>query len=138
MNVRFRDEHSSHMACIGNAVINLGVTNAKLYHRAVSIISSVTSCSADLAVAALLRAIYHVDPCSTKEEVPSSPTSLDTLIALPVSVHVRAAATQQDLVPVAILLAEAAASGRNLSEQGAIAVLRGYPVLRRALKAALP
>lgn len=129
--------HVQRGAIYGNRMVNVGITNAKLFHRAAGIVRSVTACSEAVAVEALLRSIYHVDPDSDARAFPASAPSLATLKALPVSAHVSAAAVQLDLVPVAVLLAAAAHGGRSLSEATAVARLRADPVVRRAVAAAL-
>jgi len=122
-----------------NRMINVGVTNAKLFHRAVSIIRSVTSSTESASLTAMLRAIYHVDDDSESAAFPAGASSLAALCALPVSAHVRAAAVQVDLVPVAVLLAAAEnrSATTTLTERAAVALLRADPLVRNALQFAL-
>jgi hypothetical protein len=76
-------------------MVNLTVSNDKLFSRAISIVASITSTKAAAAQHALLRSLYDRDG------------STDDLQQLPVAQHVaRGAAKQgQRAVPVAIMLA---------------------------------
>jgi hypothetical protein len=115
-----------------NRMINVGITNQKLFHRALSIVQSVSQCSSAVARTSLLRSIYHRD--FTAGEVGPSLAEIDEL---PASSHVRSAALQMDLVPVAILLAAAGARSPPtlVTERQAVEALQTEPVLRRSLAA---
>ncbi len=79
----------------GNRMVNLTVSNDKLFSRAVSIVASITSSKTAAAVHALLRSLYDRDG------------DTQDLQQLPVAQHVaRGSAKQgQRAVPVAIMLA---------------------------------
>jgi hypothetical protein len=79
----------------GNRMVNLTVSNDKLFSRAVSIVASITSTKAAAAQHALLRSLYDRDG------------DTHDLAQLPVAQHVaRGSAKQgQRAVPVAIMLA---------------------------------
>ncbi len=84
------------LGCVyGNRMVNLTVSNDKLFSRAVSIVASITSARPAEAQHALLRSLYDRDG------------STDDLQQLPVAQHVaRGSAKQgQRAVPVAIMLA---------------------------------
>lgn len=112
-----------------NRMVNVMMTNAKLFHRAVGIVADTAGCPREAATIAVLRAIYHRDdffapsggympvghllpgapvpavkPANvTLAELRGAPLSVAA--ALPVSNHVHNASGQRGLVPVAILLA---------------------------------
>ncbi len=84
------------LGCVyGNRMVNLTVSNDKLFSRAVSIVASITSTKPAAAQHALLRSLYDRDG------------STEDLQQLPVAQHVaRGSAKQgQRAVPVAIMLA---------------------------------
>ena len=131
---------------VRNRMVNVSISNAKLFHRAVGIVADVAQCGTDVAQRSVVRAIYRADgeggassPASGPASGPGAPPAPRTLAALEartVLEHVSAAATQRGLVPIAILLAQAAREGGNLSVAEAGAALRREPVIRRALVAA--
>ena len=82
----------------GNRMINVRVSNNKLFHRAILIISTIAQVSAEEARTALLRALYPT--CSSVEEVEE----------LPISRHVEAALQADRLLPTAILLCKGCAT----------------------------
>lgn len=114
-----------------NRMVNVMMTNAKLFHRAVGIVADTAGCPRETAVIAVLRAIYHRDdffgpaggyiavghllPAAPVPAVKAANVTLGELraagaplaaaAALPVSNHVHNASGQRGLVPVAILLA---------------------------------
>jgi N-acetylmuramic acid 6-phosphate (MurNAc-6-P) etherase len=120
-----------------NRMINLCLTNAKLFHRAVGIAGDVAGCAPEAARRSVLRAIYRVDDDARVAE----------LDALPVLSHVSASSSQINIVPLAILLAAdeaaAAAGGKGKGTGGtlrvaeAVAALEAEPVIRRAIARAL-
>ena len=145
-----------------NRMINLMLTNAKLFHRAIGIVGDVTGALHEGAARAVLRAIYAKDDVAGPDGVPLVPhfvaaaaagpvwapaqraaATFADVLALPVSSHVSHASSQLGIVPVAILLAadELAASRRGdaptLTVAGAAAVLRRQPVVRKALVEAI-
>jgi N-acetylmuramic acid 6-phosphate (MurNAc-6-P) etherase len=85
----------NHGCVYGNRMVNLTVSNDKLYSRAVSIVAAITSAGPAAAQHALLRSLYDRDG------------DTHDLLLLPVAQHVtRGAAKQgQRAVPVAIMLA---------------------------------
>lgn len=150
-----------------NRMINLMLTNAKLFHRACGIVADVTHAPAELARKCVLRAIYHRDDTtsssgsSTRVEYSDADLALlatsgsgpaiaaqyagqsfAELEALPVSTHVHNASSQLSVVPTAIMLAvDALVRGvtpaSGMTELQARALLRHEPVIRRAITAAL-
>jgi N-acetylmuramic acid 6-phosphate (MurNAc-6-P) etherase len=115
-----------------NRMINLMLTNAKLFHRAVGIVADTCGAPAEVATRSVLRAIYHSDdvfapgggyvsvahlqlgalaptatardrPFVTRRELEGRPFA--EAVALPVSNHVHNASSQRNIVPTAIVLA---------------------------------
>jgi N-acetylmuramic acid 6-phosphate (MurNAc-6-P) etherase len=135
---------------VRNRMVNVSITNAKLFHRAVGIVAEVAQCGAAVAQRSVVRAIYRTDegPAaasavsggdSSGSGAQATPLALAALEARSVLEHVSAAATQRGLVPIAILLAQASvrcggAGGITVGQ--AEAALRKEPVIRRALIAA--
>lgn len=145
-----------------NRMINLMLTNAKLFHRAIGIVSDVTGALHEQAARSVLRAIYAKDavagadgsrlvphfvsaaaagPVWTPEQ--RAAATFPAILALPVSSHVSHASSNLGIVPVAILLAadELAASRRGapptLTVAAAVDALRRQPVIRKALVEAI-
>eukprot|EP00049_Salpingoeca_infusionum_P009545 m.161685 g.161685 ORF g.161685 m.161685 type:complete len:589 (-) comp14364_c1_seq9:299-2065(-) len=83
-------------AVVGNTMINLTVSNNKLFHRSAEIVASVAQCDVEHAKECLLRVIYNTDALS------------DEIKATPLSVHIEKATPQRFVVPTAILVASAA------------------------------
>jgi len=75
-----------------NRMVNVSVSNHKLFHRAVGILVAVTGREHADAQTALLRSIYEVDEVSPE------------LASAPIAQHVEKAKAVQRVVPVAILL----------------------------------
>ena len=90
-----------------NRMVNVSITNQKLFHRAVGIVADVTGVPTPTAKRAVLRAIYGLDEDTNGGGGPAGASvSLDAMAAEGTTGgHVVAAATQTQLVPVAILLA---------------------------------
>jgi N-acetylmuramic acid 6-phosphate (MurNAc-6-P) etherase len=78
-----------------NRMIDLRVSNNKLYHRSVAIVAQLGKVSPPRAEHLLLRAIYDVDHEHLSEEITSAP----------VSAHLARAASQSSVVSCALLLA---------------------------------
>lgn len=131
-----------------NRMINLGLTNVKLFHRAVSIVQAVVSCSSVIGHRSILRAIYKVND-EGKNIYAEQP--LNDLLARPVLSHVAAAASQLNIVPLAIVLAANMHHISNVStvssgisstplyltvEQGQ-QLLNEEPIIRKAIVKAL-
>lgn len=115
-----------------NRMINLMLTNAKLFHRAVGIVADTSGAPVEVATRSVLRAIYHSDDVFAPEggyvsvahlqlgaPAPTA-TARDRAfvtrrdlegrpfadaVALPVSNHVHNASSQRNIVPTAIVLA---------------------------------
>ncbi|KAG2392732.1 hypothetical protein C9374_011457 [Naegleria lovaniensis] len=83
----------------GNRMINLKVSNNKLYYRAINIVSTIMKVSEQVAEECVLRAIYN-------------DTTPDSNL---VSHHISKAMTVSKVVPVALLLAASKAAGENKS-----------------------
>jgi hypothetical protein len=126
--------HIKRGVIFSNKMINVGITNQKLFHRAVGIVQAVSGATMSDSLRGVLRAIYHRDFCPSEVG-----PDYDAFIAKAASEHVQAAALQSDLVPVAILLASAtvALPPAEIKEQQAIAFLKSEPILRRAIAAAI-
>lgn len=128
-----------------NRMVKVMMTNAKLYHRAVGIVSDVTGVGRHDAERCVLRAIYKKNEEADEGDI----TTLQTTV--PVSAHVSAAATQKGLVPLAIMLAldvQARAKRRGQQSGGgegkaaltisdAQELLRVQPIVRKAIAKAL-
>jgi N-acetylmuramic acid 6-phosphate (MurNAc-6-P) etherase len=97
----------------GNRMINLKVSNNKLYHRSIGIVSSVMKVSAHDAEKCLLRSIYQDGP------VPDSS----------INSHIIEAVLHDKVVPVALLLA----SGHCQSVAQAKELLQDEPIVRNAI-----
>jgi len=132
-----------------NRMINLGLTNVKLFHRAVNIVEVVVHCSTDIARRSVLRAIYKVDDeyNDIYAEKPIAELSLRPILS-----HVSAASAQLNIVPLAIVLAannyqiSLATSDKPkvistlppyLTIQQAIQLLTDEPIIRKAIAKAL-
>lgn len=137
-----------------NRMVNLMLTNAKLFHRAVGIVMDVTSTPRELAVRSVLRAIYQRDntklagseehiafapASSVAPDTPAEPEELSfaQIATLPVSLHVRNASSKTRIVPISIMLALADAQGAPLRVTQAIELLDAQPIVRKALLTAL-
>jgi hypothetical protein len=85
--------HVLHGKVLRSCMIDLKVSNNKLFHRAVGIVSKFARVSKEEAMRALLKAIYRTDviPESVLKEVTSC--------------HVLAGERQDKVVPLAVLLA---------------------------------
>jgi len=100
-----------------NYMVDLRITNTKLYHRALGIVAKLMEVSNQHAETALLSAIYDIDYLQPGH------------MQAPVSAHVSAASVRSRVVPTAMLLA----TGRfSLGE--AQAALDREPVVRQLLE----
>ncbi|EDQ86366.1 uncharacterized protein MONBRDRAFT_28326 [Monosiga brevicollis MX1] len=77
----------------GNTMINVTVSNNKLFYRAAEIVANLAHCSEESGQVALLKAIYQTD------EVDEAITSL------PLSEHIKKATPMKFIVPTASLMA---------------------------------
>ena len=78
---------------VGNTMINLTVSNNKLFHRSAGIVVELTGCSELEAKMCLMRAAHLRDKLTPSQ------------LALPLSEHIKAATPRQCVVPTAALLA---------------------------------
>ena len=76
-----------------NKMIDLRISNNKLYHRAVQIIQGLIGVKESTAVDALLRSVYGTDRVASANRT------------APVSSHIQATVGREGIVPVALLLA---------------------------------
>ncbi|EFC48924.1 hypothetical protein NAEGRDRAFT_78308 [Naegleria gruberi] len=98
----------------GNRMINLKVSNNKLFYRAINIVSSIMNVTEELAEKCVLRAIYN-------DSTPESNL---------VSLHISHAIKMNKVVPVALLLAS---SGGTLTVEQAREMLAKDPVVRQVI-----
>jgi N-acetylmuramic acid 6-phosphate (MurNAc-6-P) etherase len=103
----------------GNRMLDLRLSNNKLYHRAISIVAEIARVDADVARASLWRSIYRSNAPQCTE-------------ATAVSAHVQAASLRDRVVPVAILLA----SGAAHTVEEAVLRIAQTPKLRDCLNSA--
>jgi N-acetylmuramic acid 6-phosphate (MurNAc-6-P) etherase len=99
-----------------NRMIDLRISNNKLYHRTIGIIQAITGVSADRAKRCLLRSIYGVDRVPPK------------LLRARPSHHVDAATNAAKVVPRALIMAGGRATGAE-----AAAILEKEPIVRAAI-----
>ncbi|XP_031685111.1 glucokinase regulatory protein isoform X3 [Oncorhynchus kisutch] len=103
-----------------NHMVDLQVTNSKLYHRAIHILQKLSGVSLTQCEEALLKAIYHV------EQLPEDITSAG------VTTHTLTASRRNRVVPLALVCL---LIGCSLSE--AESRLESHPVVRDAVEACL-
>jgi len=108
-----------------NRMVDLRISNAKLYSRAVALIESLTGVPHEVSEACVLRAIYT-------DVIMTSPEAYTTLLNSPVSEHVRSAYQKEKVVPLALLLASGVPSLALASS-----ALKKQPVVRTAIAQAL-
>lgn len=77
---------------VGSAMIDLQVSNSKLFHRAVSIVSKFARVSQEKSLQCVLQSIYRTD-------------EVDNILTRPISQHVAKSSLVKKVVPVALLLA---------------------------------
>ena len=99
-----------------NRMVDLRISNNKLYHRTLGIIQDVTGVSADDAKRALLRSLYGVDRVTP------------VLMRAKPSAHVEAATNASKVVPRALIMA-----GSRATYADAEKLLRNEPVVRNAI-----
>jgi len=112
--------HAARGTIYRNRMVNVMMTNVKLFHRAVGIVADVASVSTAEATVAVVRAVHGLD--ADAEELAS-------LLVAPTAAHVAAAKSQLRLVPAAILLA----ARPTMPVQEAKSILEKEPVIRKAL-----
>lgn len=108
-----------------NRMVDLRISNAKLYARACALVAALAHVPREVAEACVLRAIHTDAVCA-------SPEAYAALVDAPVSLHVRTAYAQDKVVPAALLLAAGVPSLAC-----ARAALRDVPVVRTAIAHAL-
>ncbi|EGD79396.1 hypothetical protein PTSG_12927 [Salpingoeca rosetta] len=91
-----------------NGMINLTVSNNKLFHRSAEIVAKLAECSTEHAKECLLKAVYETDELSPEIQ------------HRPLSSHIEVATPLQFIVPKATLLARSAtiAEAKQLLSQG--------------------
>lgn len=99
-----------------NYMIDVAVSNNKLYHRAVNIVRKFGECSEKEAVDALLKCIYDTDSVSSE------------LLDNSISQHLRSALKRRQVVPTAILLVKL-----RCSQDVCRHVLSQHAIVREAL-----
>jgi N-acetylmuramic acid 6-phosphate (MurNAc-6-P) etherase len=105
----------------GNRMVNVCLTNAKLFIRAVGIVKDVASCTTELAQESVIRSIYNVDRDSS---------NFAELLSKSILSHVIAASNQRGIVPVAIILAQSGGKDTIVETKE---LLRKQPVIRLAI-----
>jgi hypothetical protein len=104
-----------------NRMIDLCLSNNKLYHRGCQMVSDIAQISLEVATSALLRAIFNVD------------TVTDEIRNLPVSKYNEVALKRKQVIPLAILLG----CGRFTTVSEAQAALDSEPVVRTLVERVL-
>ena len=117
---------------VGNRMVNMMLTNQKLFLRAVGIASDVAGVSAAAARRALLRAAYGADDISAIE-------AEEAADARAIERHVARASVVEKCIPTALLLCllerERGVGGAAATVAEARAALARQPNVRRALRA---
>jgi N-acetylmuramic acid 6-phosphate (MurNAc-6-P) etherase len=104
----------------GNRMINLRVSNNKLFYRALGIIADIMKVDNNVARECLLKSIYRVDDIESFEKNP-------------ISTHIRVAVETDRVMPVALLLAASARNGKISTIQEALKLLQKEPIIRNAI-----
>ncbi len=100
-----------------NKMIDLRISNNKLYYRSIRIIQDITGASEEKAEEALLRTIYESDVISDRER------------NTPVSRHIIKATEREKIVPAALILA----SG-NVTYAEALKKIQSEHIIRNIIK----
>lgn len=111
-----------------NRMINLCVSNQKLYLRAVGIVSTVAQVTAEEAESALLDAIYS-NPATGAPPRPAR----DADLAHAIPIHLANAQGRTGIVPLAILLA----LDKSISADQAAEAIKAEPRIRLAINSAV-
>jgi N-acetylmuramic acid 6-phosphate (MurNAc-6-P) etherase len=101
----------------GNLMVDLRISNNKLYHRSIAIIQKITGVSADMAKRCLLRSIYGVDRL-TPELMRAQPSR-----------HIAAGVEVPKIVPRALIMA-----GARTTYAQADRLLHKEPIVRSAIE----
>lgn len=112
----------------GNLMVDVTVSNNKLYYRAISIVAQCARVDPSRAEECLLQSIYAPSQHAAEEGKPSSPHTIPPPASC-ISDHIRAAFAREKVVPVALLLA----MGKYDSVWAANRALETQPVLRKLL-----
>ncbi len=99
-----------------NLMVDLKLSNSKLFHRGIAIVQNLAVCSAEAALSAVLRSLYGVDVIS------------EELKQMAVSEHTRIGSFKPKVIPTAVVLA-----CKNCRVHEAMEVLMKFPVIRTAL-----
>ena len=114
----------------GNRMVNVCLTNAKLFLRAVGIVRDVSACSNEFATESVIRSIYGID---------ADAPNFKELMSRSVLSHVAAASSQRGIVPIAIILAQSRARADEEHPRVVISVndtkelLKKQPMIRLAI-----
>ncbi|XP_030635264.1 glucokinase regulatory protein [Chanos chanos] len=103
-----------------NYMIDLKVTNSKLYRRAIHILQCFTSCSMVQCETALLKAVYDVEELTTE------------IISADVSKHTEVANTRDRVIPTALVMLQCGCSVKEARSR-----LNNYSVVRDAVDSLL-
>jgi N-acetylmuramic acid 6-phosphate (MurNAc-6-P) etherase len=101
-----------------NRMINLTISNSKLFDRAVGIVSNIMKVDTETATKAIYSSLYdddHVD--------------VEKMRSIPVSDHIAVAIKKEKVVPTAMLLASGKFSVKEAKEK-----LQEVPIIRNAIK----
>ncbi|KAK2173445.1 hypothetical protein NP493_873g00014 [Ridgeia piscesae] len=104
-----------------NIMIDVRVSNNKLFHRAIGIVQKVSRCCEVEAREVLLKAIYGTDSLTPSQ------------LATPISTHIQSATSMAKVVPTALLLATL-----RCPVSQAMVILLDCPVIRTAILQRLP
>jgi len=114
----------------GNRMVNVCLTNAKLFLRAVGIVRDVAACSNEIATESVIRSIYGID---------ADAPNFKELMSRSVLAHVAAASSQRGIVPIAIILAQSRARADEEQQSAVVSVsetkelLKKQPMIRLAI-----
>jgi hypothetical protein len=100
----------------GNRMVDLRISNNKLYYRAIKIIQHIMNVPADRARRCLLRSIYETDRVNS------------ALTTAPISAHVQVATGRARIMPRALIMAGSRATHAQAEE-----ILKREPVVRAAI-----
>ncbi|XP_018581019.2 glucokinase regulatory protein [Scleropages formosus] len=103
-----------------NYMMDLKVTNSKLFKRAVNILQMITGCLPTVCIRALLQAVYDTEDVT------------DDMTAAEVTKHTTLAPTRSRVVPTALVILT-----RNCSLSEAKSLLDAYSLIRDAVEACL-
>lgn len=99
-----------------NRMIDLKISNNKLYYRTINIIADIMKVSKTVANESMLKSIYSTDRLTAEQK------------AAPISKHITTATNKRKIVPIAMLLA----TGKYTIQQ-ASAALKAEPIIRNII-----